>query len=310
MSEPLLKFLVGIAILLFSTQKLVKLAEKLSRLARISPLIIGITVVALGTSLPEMVVSIVSAIKGDVGLAMGNIIGSNIINVLMVFPVGIFMGRLRIGTTKTQRNVMILLGATFFFFLTQSGMIPRVASGLLLIGLALAISLWEYYLGILGRNHEDLKQTKVLKKDAWGPRTAILVPLLLLGMIAGGWWVVESIETISLLSGISTTVLGLTLTAIATSLPELLTTIFSQEDHQEKLTVGNIIGSNLYNLLLIGGGLMLFPVATVVSSKEWWWLASTTLVFAWILKQSSGRRPSKWIGVILLSFFLIFIFSQ
>ena len=122
--------------------------------------------------------------------------------------------------------------------------------------------------------------------------------------------VVSSIEAISILSGISTTILGLTLTAVATSLPELLTTIFSQEDNQEKITVGNIIGSNIYNLLLVGGIVMLFPSTTVIAIKEWVWLAISTIGFVLILRYYSGKRPPKWIGVILIFLFLIYLFFQ
>ncbi len=310
MYESLLKFCIGLIILLFSTQKLVKLAEKISLIFRISPLIIGITVVAIGTSLPELVVSTVSAYKNDVGLAMGNIIGSNIVNVFMVLPVGILIGKMRIGTTKTQRNAFILLGATTTFFLTQFYGLSKPASVVLLIGLAVLISIIECMFGVFGRDHEDLKQFKTLRNDKLGLNTIIFGLILTLGIVYGGFLVVSSIEAISILSGISTTILGLTLTAVATSLPELLTTIFSQEDNQEKITVGNIIGSNIYNLLLVGGIVMLFPSTTVIAIKEWVWLAISTIGFVLILRYYSGKRPPKWIGVILIFLFLIYLFFQ
>lgn len=310
MYESLLKFCIGLVILLFSTQKLVKLAEKISRIFRISPLIIGVTVVALGTSLPELAVSVVSALRNDVGLAMGNIIGSNIVNVLMVLPVGIFIGKMRIGTSKTQRNALILLGATAVFFLTQSVNLPKPTSGIFLIGLVILISIIEYQLGVFGRNHEDLKQFKTSGNDKLSLKNIISGLILTLGIIGGGFLVVDSIETISVLSGISTTILGLTLTAVATSLPELLTTIFSQEDNQEKITVGNILGSNIYNLLLIGGIIMLFPSTIVIPIKEWVWLAIATIGFVLILRYYSGKKPSKWIGVILIFLFFVYLLSQ
>lgn len=309
MYEPLLKFCVGLVILLFSTQKLVKLAEKISRVFRISPLIIGVTVVAIGTSLPELAVSTISVLRDDVGLAMGNIIGSNIVNVLMVLPVGICLGKLRIGTTKTQRNAFILLGATAVFFLTQFINVPKPALGIFLIGLAILISFVEYRFGVFGRDHEDLKQFKTSRNDKLSPNTIISGLILLLGIVGSGFLVVDSVKTISALSGISTTILGFTLTAIATSLPELLTTIFSQEDNQEKITVGNILGSNIYNLLLIGGIIMLFPSTAIIPTKEWVWLAIATIGFVLILKCYSGRKPPKWIAVILALLFLIYLLS-
>lgn len=310
MYESLLKFCIGLVILLFSTQKLVKLAEKISRVFRISPLIIGVTVVALGTSLPELAVSAVSAFRNDVGLAMGNIIGSNIVNVLMVLPVGIFIGKLRIGTTKTQRNAFILLGATAIFFLTQFINLSKPALGIFLIGLAMLISILEYQLGVFGRSHEDLKQFKTSRNGKLTSGVIIFGLILTLGIIGGGFLVVDSVEAISVLTGISTTILGLTLTAVATSLPELLTTIFSQEDNQEKITVGNILGSNIYNLLLIGGIIMLFPSTIVIPIKEWIWLAIATIGFVLVLRYYSGKKPSKWIGAILIFLFFVYLLSQ
>jgi len=310
MNEVLFKFGIGLVILLFSTQKLVRLAEKVSRIFRISPLIVGITVVAIGTSLPELAVSLISIARHDVGLAMGNIIGSNIVNVLMVLPVGLFIGKLRIGTTKTQRNALILLGVTLIFFLTQFTGTGKAISGVFLIGLAVVISVIEYRLAVFGRTHEDLKRFKGLRNGKLGWSAILFGLLFVLGIIGGGILIVDSVEKISLLTGISTTVLGLTLTAVATSLPELLTTIFSQEDHEEKITVGNILGSNIYNLLLVGGIISLFPLTAVIQTKEWIWLAITTIGFVYVLKHYKGQKPPRKIGAVLLLLFVIYLLSQ
>ena len=112
MQDLLLKFGIGVVVLLLSTQTFVKLAKKISLALRISPLIVGITIVALGTSLPELSVSLIASINNDAGLAFGNIIGSNIVNILVVLPVCIVIGKLRIVKTKTQRSSVLLLGIT------------------------------------------------------------------------------------------------------------------------------------------------------------------------------------------------------
>ena len=311
MNEVLLKFGIGLAILLFSTQKLVRLAEKVSRIFRISPLIVGITVVAIGTSLPELAVSLISIARHDVGLAMGNIIGSNIVNVLMVLPVGLFIdSKLRIGTTKTQRNALILLGVTLIFFLTQFAGTGKAVSGVFLIGLAAVISVIEYRLAVFGRTHEDSRRFKGMRNGKLGWGAIFFGLLFVLGIIGGGILVIDSVEKISLLTGISTTVLGLTLTAVATSLPELLTTIFSQEDYEEKITVGNILGSNIYNLLLVGGIISLFPLTVVIQTKEWIWLAITTIGFVYVLRRYKGQKPPRLIGVIFLLALFVYLLSQ
>jgi cation:H+ antiporter len=310
MYEVLFKFGIGLAILIFSTQKLVGLAEKVSRIFRISPLIIGITIVAIGTSLPELAVSLISILKHDTGLAMGNIIGSNIVNVLMVLPVGLFIGKLRIGATKTQHNALFLLGVTVIFFLTQFMGTVKVASGTFLIGLAVVISIMEYKLAVFGRTHEDAKQFMAKNNGKMGMGIIFYGILLVFGIIIGGILVVDSVEKISLITGISTTILGLTLTAVATSLPELMTTIFSQEEHQEKITVGNILGSNIYNLLFVGGIISLFPLTAVIQTKEWVWLAVTTIGFVFILRHYKGQKPPRIIGAILLILFFVYLLIQ
>lgn len=310
MHEIIFKFCLGIVILLFSTQRLVGLAEKVSRAFRLSSLIVGITIVAIGTSLPELAVSFISILKHDAGLAMGNIIGSNIVNVLLIFPIGLLIGKLQVGTTKTQHNILLLIGATIMFYLTQVIGNIKYVTGCLLMGLAVLISGIEYKLAVIGRTHEDSKQFESSINEKLSLSTIFLGFFLVLGIILGGILVVDTVEKISLLTGISTTILGFTLTAIATSLPELMTTIFSQENQQEKITLGNILGSNIYNLLLIGGIIMFFPYSATIRIKEWLWLAVTTIVFAFILRYYRGQKPSRIVGVILLVFFLIYLFFQ
>lgn len=309
MLELLLKFGTGIAILLLSTQTFVKLAKKISLTLRISPLIIGTTLVALGTSLPELSVSLIAAIKNDAGLAMGNIIGSNIINVLVVLPVGIVIGKLRIGKTKTQRNAFLLLGITGVFVLLQLTSFPPLLSGLFLVTSALVVTILEYRWAVFGRNHEDAAKFNNHKKGRFTFGGFVSIILSLIGIIIGGILLVTSVESISLITGYSTTILGLSLTAIATSLPELLTTIFSQEEDQEKITVGNIIGSNMYNLLFIGGLVTIFSPKMTMPFGDWIWLISTTICFVFILRYYSGKNVPKWVGVFLFGLSLIYLLT-
>jgi len=244
----------GLLILLWSTRLFVIQAENASRSLRLSPLIIGTTLVAIGTSMPELAVSVTAAVRGDYGLALGNIIGSNILNILLVFSVGLLSGRIRIGTTKTPRNIFLLLLFTTLFSLQAHSPVSRFPPGLILLLLAVIFTGLEYFWGLAGRKKEDRArlQLKHYPRFKWPPLVFSLATIFVAGYIT-----VIQVENISLLTGLSTTFFGLTLTAIATSLPELVTTLFSQNDHQDKLTAGNIIGSNIYNLLLIGGLVLL-----------------------------------------------------
>lgn len=288
--------------LLFATRIFIKLVERISQRLKLSPLIIGTTVVAIGTSLPELVVSGASLIRGNLGLAWGNIVGSNIVNVLLVFPVGIMMGKLRIGSTKTQRNILILFGATAVFMILQMWVKSGLVAGIILLVMAVLVTIEEYLWGVDGRKHEDAKRFKHQAVEKL--RTVDIIQLIfILGLIAlGGVMTVKSIDGISLVTGYSTTILGLTLTAIATSLPELMTTIFSQEEHQDKVIIGNIMGSNLYNLLLIGGLITLFSVPQALAGQEVVWLGLSTLVFGLILHRYGGKSVPWWVGLVLFAF--------
>ncbi|MBU0534834.1 hypothetical protein KKC62_01485 [Patescibacteria group bacterium] len=304
-------FILGLLVLLPSTSLLVKLSKLLANKLRISPLITGITIVALGTSLPELAVSATAAISNDYGLAIGNIIGSNISNVLLVLPIGILIGKLRIGTTKTQRTITALAIISVVFFILYVFKINSFFSGILLIGLGILVTFLEYKWGVEGGSHEDAFRVRKQQNEG---RNFTLISLLtlflsLIGIMLGGILIVKSTESLSELSGYSTAILGLSLTAIATSLPELLTTIFSQNENEEKLTLGNIIGSNIYNLTIIGGISAFFSQAVDLFVTDWIWFAFATLTIFSIVKIFKNITVPKSVGVILLLLMGLYLYS-
>src|SRR3989344_2158556 len=297
MPEILITLASGIVLLLLSIKTLIKLSEVLSKSFKLSPLIIGMTVVAIGTSLPELSVSAIASARRDYNLAVGNIIGSNIINILLVFSVGILIGNLRVGTTKTPRNALILLIITFAYtYLQRFDVLPKQTLGILYIGGAFLLTFLEYQWALFGRTHEDNKKFKKEKSVKFTFGKIIMLLLSIIGVITGGYFIVTSTEKLSLITGISTGVLGLTLTAIATSLPELLTTIFSQEAHDEKMTIGNVIGSNIYNLLLIGGLIDVFSDNGGANNISWIFLNTITFIFVLIIFAFRGKTVPKWVG--------------
>ena len=298
-------FIIGIIILLASADLFVKHASDLSKSLKISPLVIGTTIVAMGTSLPELIVSTLAVSRGDQGLAFGNIIGSNIVNILLILPAGILFGNLRIGTTKTQRNMIILLLASCAFFVIGK-IFPYPFTGLFLIASAILFTIKEFLWGVEGRTHEDKKQF-THGKTAIDGKTILLFILSITGVIAGGIMTIIGVEQISRLTGYSTAVLGLTIAAIGTSLPELFTTLFSEEEHEEKLAIGNILGSNIYNVLLIGGIISLFPGTSYMKPAEWMLFFLSAGVLASIIYYYRGKVIPKKIGILLLAGFIFYI---
>ena len=227
----------------------------------------------------------------------------------MVLPVGIFIGKLRIGTSKTQRNAIALLGLTGLFIFLQKLPINPWLSGMMLITLALIITIGEYRLGIFGRKHEDLNRFNKYNKGKINPTMFLGILLMLAGIVGGGILLVTAVEGIADITDYSTTLLGLTLVAAATSLPELLTTIFSQEEHEDKITIGNIIGSNIYNLVFIGGIITLFPIVAKIGLRDGVWLTVSTICLVLILKRFSGKQVPKKVGVGLLLLFLLYLIT-
>jgi cation:H+ antiporter len=296
---PVLLFILGIVILLVAANEFVTQSSLYSAKLRLSPLIIGTTVVAVGTSFPELVVSSISALKGDAGLALGNIVGSNIINILLVLGIAVLLGKIRVGTTKTQRNTWVMVATTFIFTLFHWMWQPMI-SGLILLSIFIVFIVMEIDWGIKGRVKEDLVKIKSMFKK---PKRANVWLFLfsLLGVVGGGYITVNNAELISAMLGLSTTVFGLTATAITTSLPELIVTIVSERRGEEKIALGNILGSNICNLDLIGGLLFMFPKQINLSSYVWSYFIGSSLITLLIVSQFKGKEIPKWVGVGLLT---------
>lgn len=309
MSNHYINFAIGSLILLLSTHILVRLAQKVSAVLKVSPLVVGITIVSLCTVLPELSFSIAALVQKDVGLAMGNIVGSNIVNILLVLPVGILIGKLRIGTTKTQRSALFLLLATVTFIWFQFSSIPDKLVGIVLVSTALIMMIIELTLGFSGSTQEDKKMFKGKRRGHFSLLSLFGLLVAVGGIIFGSSLAVGAVEEISLLTGLSTTVLGLSLTAVVTSLPELLTVIFSQEEGEAKITIGNVIGSNLYNLLLIGGIVVFFTGKSHIPIQNLAIMGGSTALFIFIIRKYKGKIIPWHFGLYLLLLMGLYIFS-
>lgn len=306
----LIKFLIGVVILLLATQLFVKLAVKLSEIFRLSPLVIGLLIVSFGTTLPELSVALTSSRSGDAGLAAGTIVGSTVVNFILVLPAAILLGTdIRIGTTKTQRSGIILFLATVLFITLQILPIPPVVSGIILFLALVGSTYLEYRWGTLGRLKEDKAVIDLFKKRKITPDLIVGILFSIVCVTVGGILVVTSMEDLAALSGYSTTILGLTLTGIATSLPDIFTAVSSQKKDEDKLTIGHITGGSLYNLLFIGGITNILGGYISLGSVEIIFLLGLVVLFCLILVFYKGKNIPKWIGIVLLLIFLIYIYT-
>lgn len=251
-----LLLILGFVLLIKGADFFVDGASSVAAKLKVPSLIIGLTVVSMGTSMPEAAVSISASLGGDNGISLGNVIGSNIFNLLMV--VGISSVILPIATDrdilKRDMPVNIIITAVLCVMLFD-GKLGRLDAGILLVLLAV-------YLFILIRsalkNREEGEKTKVL---SWF-KSILFVVLGAAAIIGGGQLVVDNAETIALNLGMGETLVGLTVVAFGTSLPELVTSIVAAKKGDSGIAMGNVVGSCIFNILFILG------MAGVISPME------------------------------------------
>lgn len=247
---------LGLLILLLAGDALVKGAVNLSLRLGVPALIVSLTIVAFGTSAPELLISITSVLDDAPGLAMGNVVGSNIANVLLVLGVPAILTPLATGSCETRKNYVYMIAASILFIgICFIGPITWI-HGLVLLAV-LAFILIEAFRDAHA-HHKEAGATQEDEVEGSDPsirgwRIALYLLLGLIGLPLGSDLLVDSAVSIARRSGISETVIGLTLIAFGTSAPELATTVMAAIRRRAEVALGNVIGSNIFNLLAIIG---------------------------------------------------------
>ena len=258
-----IQLVAGFLLLVWGADRLVAGASATARNIGISPMIIGLTVIGFGTSAPELVVSAVATLKGNAGLAVGNAIGSNITNIGLVLGVTALIYPLRMESTVLKREYPVLLLIMLVCFLMAlDGSYSRL-EGWTLIACLLAVVIWIIRIGL----QRPLSDPLAEEFDAEIPRdvpTKVALFWLMVGLIVlpvSSIFLVEGAITIARFLHVSDTVIGLTIVALGTSLPELATAITAALHKEDDLAIGNIIGSNIFNLLgVLGIAAIIHPV--------------------------------------------------
>jgi cation:H+ antiporter len=254
----ILQLIAGFVLLTVGAEGLVRGAARLAALLGISPLIVGLTVVAFGTSAPELAVSTQAAFAGTGGIAIGNIIGSNIFNILFILGLSSLIVPLVAAQQLVRLDVPLMIAASFAFLLfALDGAISRVE------GLVLVAGVIAYTLFLIRQTRRDRAarvpdEVAELTEQAGSGRRAWLVNLALIvvGMallVLGARWLVDSAVTIARAFGVSDLIIGLTIIAIGTSLPEVATSVMASIKGERDIAVGNLVGSNLFNILVVLG---------------------------------------------------------
>ena len=239
--------IVGFVLLIKGADLFVDGASSVAAKLKVPSLIIGLTVVSIGTSLPEAAVSVSASLSGNNSISLGNVIGSNIFNLLMV--VGVSSAILPIVTDRDmlKRDMPINIGITVLLgILLFDGHLSRLEALLLLL---LLVAYMFLLIRSALKNRVEAEETKVL---SWA-KSIVFIVLGVAAIIGGGQLVVNSAKTIALALGMSETLVGLTVVAIGTSLPELVTSVVAARKGDSGIAMGNVIGSNLFNILFILG---------------------------------------------------------
>ncbi len=307
---------LGLVILLLAGDALVKGAVNLALRVGIPALIVSLTIVAFGTSAPELLISIKAALDGVPGIALGNVVGSNTANVLMVLGIPALIAVMHTAEHDSRKSYLVMLASTVLFIgLAFRGTFDWIA-GLILLG-ALAMALGDNIVDSLRHRRagaaaceDDEEEPEGADPDMAGWKVGLFLVLGLVGLPLGANLLVESATEIARMFGVSETVIGLTLVAIGTSLPELATTVMAALRRQADVALGNVIGSNMFNLLAIIGVAALIKPMDVdpefLRYDLWVMLGSTLILIPFVFfRQNIGKV---W-GVILSALYVGYVVS-
>ncbi len=306
------QLLGGLVLLIYAGDSLVRGAVSLSRRLDIPPMIVGLTVVAFGTSAPELMVGIDAVLTGFPTLALGNVVGSNIANIWLVVGIPALIAPMVCTADKCQWNMFIMLGVTLLFILLAfSGQFNVWTSVILLLALAAFLYYSVYGKAKMGTYEEILDEIDGLpiKPDSF--RFAIILIIAgIVGLSIGAHFFVQGAVELAFMLGVSEAVVGLTLVAIGTSIPELVTSIAASMRRHCDVAIGNVLGSNIFNLLAIIGISGIFgkiPVPQGFLDFDLWVMllaAVSFLPFAYF-----GRNVGRLSGLMFcLAYFIYVIF--
>ncbi|MDX1572420.1 MAG: calcium/sodium antiporter [Methylophaga sp.] len=260
-----LMLVFGLALLIIGAELLVKGASRLATSFGIPALVVGLTVVAFGTSAPELAVSVKAAFSGQAELAIANVVGSNTFNILFILGLAALIMPLMVSQQLIRQDVPIMIGVSIIALLMiRNGSIGKVEAAILVLGV-IVYTIFLFYQGKKTGIDASAVSTET-PKPVWQNLLFIVVGLVLL--VLGARWLVQSAVEIASSFGISEAVIGLTIVAAGTSLPEVMTSIVATIKGERDIAIGNVVGSNIFNILaVLGLSGLLSPVPLLASEQ-------------------------------------------
>lgn len=304
--------IIGLVILLLAGDALVKGAVNLSLRVGIPALIVSLTIVAFGTSAPELLISVNAALDNVPGIALGNVVGSNTANILLVLGIPALLAVMHTSECDTRKSYVIMLGGSVLFIaLAFRGVFDPLAGFVLLA--ALVLILGDSFREALAHRRAGQAAPEEEEPEGADPdmpwwKIILYLALGLIGLPIGADMLVDSSVELATIFGVSDTVIGLTLVALGTSLPELATTVMAALRRQADVALGNVIGSNMFNLLaIIGIASLIAPIPVdpeFLRFDLWVMLGASLLIFPLVFM---GRDLTRIWGVVLSALYLGYI---
>jgi cation:H+ antiporter len=310
----LLLFLAGLTALVAGASLLVRGASALALSFGVSPLVVGLTIVAFGTSSPEVAVSVGAALEGQTDIAVGNVVGSNIFNVLFILGASALIVPLVVHVQLIRQEVPIMIGASLLLIaLGFDGRLTRLDAALL-FGLLVVYTVFLIVQSRRQTQEAVAELTAELPRSAaWDRHWAVQVALVVAGLVLlvlGSDWLVTAAVTFAKALGVSDLVIGLTIVAAGTSMPEVATSITAAIKGERDIAVGNVVGSNTFNLLGCLGlaGLVApagLPLAPSVLTFDLWVMLAVAVACLPVF--FTGREIARWEGAVFLGYYAAYV---
>lgn len=307
MALQFLIIVLGFVLLIKGADWLVNGASKLARKHRISDLAIGLTIVAFGTSAPELVVNVIASVQGHQGIVFGNIIGSNNFNLFIILGITGLITPLVVRSSTVWREIPISFFAVVLLFVLSNGIFKSQQTLLSRIDGLLLLAMFGAFLYYVSKQlkFDNADHPSIVEETSDLKLSGLIVAGLLL-LVLGGRLVVTGAVEVATRLGISETIIGLTIVAAGTSLPELVTSVVAATKKNIDIAVGNIIGSNIFNIFLIlGVSALIRPVQFEVALNTELLLLALGTLFLFLAMFTGGKKKlDRWEAVILLVVYL------
>lgn len=309
----LILFIAGFVVLIVGAELLVRGASALATIVGISPLIVGLTIVAYGTSAPELAVSVQSSLDDQSDIALGNIVGSNILNVLFILGMSAAIIPLAVSRQLIRLEVPItIVSCVALYLFAFNGQLGRLEGGLLFAAMVI-YTIALVTLSRRERQQDDWRDERAAAGRSHGKAIAMRIVMVLVGLVLlvlGANWLVGGAVELAAAVGVSELVIGLTIVALGTSLPEVATSVVATIRGQRDIAVGNILGSNICNILLVlGATSLIVPGGMLVpaSARNFDIPIMTAVAIACLPIFFTGHVIARWEGILLLGYYVAYV---